>query len=121
MFKSTGARTLRGRPNRMVEINGGGNGLWSVGRIYKIPDTVARSSASIQTRDNSPTLVQSQAPAFRRPQHCARWSHRPPYGASANRRRQQGHSPSNPWTRAANADGCGSVMIALNANGARCA
>ncbi len=43
------------------------------------------------------------------------------YEASANRLRQQGHSPSYPLMRAENADGCGSVMIALNANGARCA
>ena len=41
------------------------------------------------------------------------------YEASAKRLRQQGHSPSYPLTRAANADGCGRVMIALNANGAR--
>lgn len=33
--------------------------------------------------------------------------------------RQQGHSPSNPFTSDVKAIGCGSVMIALNANGAR--
>src|SRR5258708_1606881 len=43
------------------------------------------------------------------------------YDASANVRRQHGHSPSNPLTSARNADGCGSVVIALNASGARCA
>ena len=38
---------------------------------------------------------------------------------SANGLRQQGHSPS--WPRASDekADGCGSVVIALNASGAR--
>ena len=41
------------------------------------------------------------------------------YEASAKRLRQHGHSPSKPLTSAANADGWGSVMIALNANGAR--
>lgn len=48
------------------------------------------------------------------------------YGASpdSNERRQtvfnkQGHSPSNPFIRAEKADGCGMVMIALNASGAR--
>ncbi len=43
------------------------------------------------------------------------------YEASANRLRQHGHSPSHPLMSAANADGCGMVVIALNANGARCA
>ena len=48
--------------------------------------------------------------------------HRPEvYTASANRRRQHGHSPSKPLTSAVKADGCGSVMIALNASGALCA
>jgi hypothetical protein len=47
------------------------------------------------------------------------FSHRPNYPASANGRRQQGHSPSCPWIRAENAVGCGMVMIALNASGAR--
>ena len=42
-------------------------------------------------------------------------SHRPNYPASANGRRQQGHSPSCPWIRARNAVGCGMIMIALNA------
>ena len=41
--------------------------------------------------------------------------------ASANRRRQHGHSPSCPLMSDENAVGCGMVMIALNANGARCA
>jgi hypothetical protein len=41
------------------------------------------------------------------------------YPASAKRRRQHGHSSSCPWIRAENAVGCGRVMIALNANGAR--
>src|SRR5262249_29250012 len=41
------------------------------------------------------------------------------YAASANRLRQHGHSPSNPRASAANAVGCGRVMIALNASGAR--
>src|SRR5947209_6148990 len=48
-----------------------------------------------------------------------RESHRPNYAASANGRRQQGHSPSCPWIRAENAVGCGMDMIALNASGAR--
>jgi hypothetical protein len=39
--------------------------------------------------------------------------------ASANRLRQHGHSPSCPLIRANNAVGCGSVMIALKASGAR--
>jgi hypothetical protein len=41
------------------------------------------------------------------------------YGSSANRRRQQGHSPSNPRTSDRNADGWGSVVIAFLARGAR--
>ena len=41
--------------------------------------------------------------------------------ASANRVRQHGHSPSYPLRSAANADGCGIVMMALNASGAVCA
>lgn len=41
------------------------------------------------------------------------------YGPSANRRRQQGHSPSKPLTRDQNADGWGNVIIALNASGPR--
>lgn len=43
------------------------------------------------------------------------------YETSAKRLRQHGHSPSYPLTSAVNADGCGMVIIALNANGARCA
>lgn len=39
--------------------------------------------------------------------------------ASANPRRQHGHSPSCPLSSAENAVGCGIVIIALNANGAR--
>lgn len=35
------------------------------------------------------------------------------YDASAKGRRQQGHSPSCPFTRVKNAVGCGKVMIAL--------
>lgn len=41
------------------------------------------------------------------------------YHASENGRRQQGHSPSKPLTRVEKALGCGSVIIALNARGAR--
>mgnify|MGYP007073181506 CR=1 FL=1 len=41
--------------------------------------------------------------------------------ASANRRRQQGHLPSNPRINALKDVGCGIDMIALNARGARCA
>src|SRR5437879_2281352 len=36
------------------------------------------------------------------------------FQASANRRRQHGHSPSQPLRSAENAVGCGIVMIALN-------
>jgi hypothetical protein len=43
------------------------------------------------------------------------------YPASANLLRQHGHSPSKPLTNAKNALGCGNVMMALNASGARCA
>jgi hypothetical protein len=39
--------------------------------------------------------------------------------ASANPRRQRGHSPSCPLSSAENPVGCGIVVIALNANGAR--
>ena len=39
--------------------------------------------------------------------------------ASANGRRQHGQWRSKPFTSAVKADGCGSVMIALYANGAR--
>jgi hypothetical protein len=39
--------------------------------------------------------------------------------ASVKRLLQQGHSPSNPFDNAEKADGCGIVMIALNASGAR--
>jgi hypothetical protein len=39
--------------------------------------------------------------------------------ASAKPLRQHGHSPSCPLSSAENAVGCGSVMIALNASGAR--
>ena len=41
------------------------------------------------------------------------------FQTSPKRLRQQGHSPSYPLTSAAKADGCGIVMIALNAKGAR--
>jgi hypothetical protein len=44
---------------------------------------------------------------------------RPIQPASANRRRQHGHSLPLPRTEAWNAVGCGSVMIARNASGAR--
>ena len=43
------------------------------------------------------------------------------YDSSANGLLQHGHSPSYPLTRAENAVGCGKVVIALNASGARCA
>ena len=43
------------------------------------------------------------------------------YDSSANGLLQHGHSPSYPLTRAENAVGCGRVVIALNASGARCA
>jgi len=43
------------------------------------------------------------------------------YDSSGNGLLQHGHSPSYPLTRAENAVGCGRVVIALNASGARCA
>jgi hypothetical protein len=39
--------------------------------------------------------------------------------ASVNRLLQQGHWPSKPFVRAEKAEGCGMVMIALNASGTR--
>lgn len=48
-------------------------------------------------------------------------SGRPHQAASANRLRQHGHSPSFPLRMVENALGCGSVMIARKASGARCA
>lgn len=38
--------------------------------------------------------------------------------ASVNRLLQQGHASSKPLANAENAEGCGSVMMALNAKGA---
>ncbi len=65
-----------------------------------------------QMEDKRPVTPSAQ-------ERCALRSHRPNYPPSANGRRQQGHSPSCPWIRAENAVGCGMVMIALNASGAR--
>lgn len=39
--------------------------------------------------------------------------------ASVNCLLQHGHAPSKPLANAENAEGCGSVMMALNANGPR--
>jgi hypothetical protein len=54
--------------------------------------------------------------AGRQADDCVLGSGRAVYPASANCRRQHGHSPSCPWIRAKNAVGCGMVMIALDAN-----
>ena len=50
---------------------------------------------------------------------CLLRFHRPLDQTLVNHLRQQGHSPTNPFTSDIKAVGCGSVMIALNANGAR--
>jgi hypothetical protein len=50
---------------------------------------------------------------------CTLRAHRPCHVASVKRLWQHGHAPSNPRTSAKKALGCGSVIIARNAGGAR--
>ena len=86
-------------------------------KSYSIPGLVARTSVP----DFSPSNESSRDQRIARTAtgRLVRRSDRPIQPASAYLRRQQGHSLPLPFTSAWKAVGCGSVMIARNARGAR--